>query len=66
MTERLKFLVVAPTWIAGRLRAAGDVVELTAAEAKYQHVRPADAADAATAAPRKPRGLPRAASEPAL
>jgi len=35
------YIVTKTTWIGGRLRQPGDVVPLTAAQAKYEHVRPA-------------------------
>ncbi|MEM7269514.1 MAG: hypothetical protein AAF401_09695 [Pseudomonadota bacterium] len=36
MSDKLRFLVTAQSWVAGKLREAGEIVELTEAEAKYE------------------------------
>lgn len=64
---RQRFLVTAPCWVAGRLRAPGDVVELTAAEARYEHVRPEGeaATPPASATPTPPEPATPTPPEPA-
>lgn len=55
MAERMSYVALVSGWIAGRRMEAGDRLEMTAAEAAYEHVAPAEVAAPVPARTRKTR-----------